>query len=136
MTQSHSSALVPQKCRVCILQQQPGGSPWSTSSRPSKSKLLSTKGFLCDGKALHVCRDPAAPSLGKESDHLSPQTLPGDHHSYNTTTMRKQGQTPSLHSLERIPAISTTAISLPAISPGFSAWLLEAAECQLDTLHE
>lgn len=128
--------LVPQKRTVCILQQQLGGSPWSTSSRPSRSKLLSTEKFLWDGTELHARRDPAAPSLGKDGDHLSLQTLPVDHRSENTTTTPTQGQTLSLHSLERIPAISTTAISLPAISRGFSARLLDAAECRLDTPHE
>lgn len=87
--------------------QQPGGSLCSASSRPSKSELLSTVGFVWDGKALHVCRDPAAPSLGKDGDHLCPQTLPADHHSYNNMMGLMQSQTLSLHSLERIPAIST-----------------------------
>lgn len=116
--------------------QQPGGSLCSASSRPSKSELLSTVGFVWDGKALHLCGDPAAPSLGKDGDHLCPQTLPADHCSYNMMGLM-QSQTLSLHGLERIPAIfNATAVSLPAISRGFSAQLLEAAKCQLHTLHE
>lgn len=47
-----------------------------------------------------------------------------------------QGQTLSLHRLERIPATSTTAIFLPAISPGLSVRLLHTAECQPNTPHE
>lgn len=97
--------------------QQPGGSLCSASSRPSKSKLLSTEGFVWDGKALHVCRDPAAPSLGKDSDHLCQQPLAVEHRSYNTTMVLMQSQTLPLHSLERIPAISTTGQSPCLPSP-------------------
>lgn len=94
--------------------QQPGASPCSASSRPYKSELLSTERFLWDGKALHVCRDPAAPSLSKDGDHLCQLTLPVDHCSYNNTM---ESKTLSLHSLERIPAISTTGQSPCLPSP-------------------
>lgn len=66
---------------IGILEQQPGESLRSKPSRPSKSKLLSMEGFLWDAKALHVCRDPPTPSLAKDDNHLSLQTLPVDHHS-------------------------------------------------------
>lgn len=97
--------------------QQPRGSLCSASSRLSKSELLSTEGFVWDGKALHTCRDPAAPSLSKDGDHLCQPTLSVDHCSYKNTMLLMQSQTLPLHSLERIPAISTTGQSPCLPSP-------------------